>query len=88
MAWKIEFDELAQRELYKLDAQHRQRARKFLDRLALLDDPHSIGDRLHGVKFGNCWKYRMGDYRLICRIDDEQSTVLVLRVGHRKEIYR
>ncbi len=44
--------------------------------------------RCTGRGFGEFWKYRVGDYRLICKIEDDQLVVLVLRVGHRKEIYR
>jgi mRNA interferase RelE/StbE len=49
----------------------------------------SMGEALHGSRSGELWKYRVGDYRLICKIeDDDRVVVLVLRVGHRKEIYR
>jgi mRNA interferase RelE/StbE len=53
-----------------------------------LDDPRSIGEALHGSRLGEFWKYRVGDYRLICKIEDNRLVVLVLRIGHRKEIYR
>ena len=73
----------------KLDPQHSRRIVKFLqDRVAKLDDPRSIGEALHGSRLGEFWKYRVGDYRLICKIEDERLVVLVLRVGHRREIYR
>jgi len=65
------------------------RIRMFLhQRVAKLDDPRSIGDALHGSRLREFWKYRVGDYRLICKIEDDRLIVLVLRVGHRKEIYR
>ena len=89
MAWKIEISPVADRELSNLDAQHARRILKFLhERLANLDDPRSIGKALQGSRLGECWKYRVGDYRLICKIEDDRVVVLVLRVGHRKEIYR
>lgn len=89
MAWNVELSESAARELGKLDAQHRSRVLKFLrERVAMLDDPRSIGKALHGSQLGEFWKYRVGDYRLICRIEDDRLVVLVLRVGHRREIYR
>ena len=89
MAWKVELSSGADRELNKLDAQHARRILKFLhDRVATLDDPRSIGQALHGSRLGEFWKYRVGDYRLICKIEDDRLLVLVLRVGHRKEIYR
>jgi mRNA interferase RelE/StbE len=89
MAYNVELSETADEELSKLDAQHSRRILKFLhERVAKLDDPRSIGEALHGSRLGEFWKYRVGDYRLICKIEDERLTVLVLRVGHRKEIYR
>jgi mRNA interferase RelE/StbE len=89
MAWNVELSESADRELGKLDTQHRKPILKFLhERVAMLSDPRSIGEALHGSQFGEFWKYRVGDYRLICRIEDDRLVVLVLRVGHRKEIYR
>ena len=56
--------------------------------MAKLEDPRSIGKALHGSRLGEFLKYRAGDYRLICKIEDDRLIVLVLRVGHRKEIYR
>jgi mRNA interferase RelE/StbE len=89
MAWKIEISPVADRELSNLDTQHARRILKFLhERLANLDDPRSIGKALRGSRLGEFWKYRVGDYRLICKIEDDRVVVLVLRVGHRKEIYR
>ena len=89
MAWSVELSEAADRELGKLDPQHRKRILTFLQhRVARLDDPRSIGQALHGSRFGEFWKYRVGVYRLICKIEDDRLIVLVLRVGHRKDIYR
>jgi mRNA interferase RelE/StbE len=89
MAWKIELSAQVDRELAKLDAQQSKRILKFLDeRVAPLDNPRSIGQALDGSRFGEIWKYRLGDYRLICKIEDTRLLILVLRVGHRKEIYR
>ena len=89
MAWKIEVSPDADRALKKLDAQHAKRILKFLhERVAKLGDPRSVGKALQGLRFGEFWKYRVGDYRLICKIEDDRLIVLVLRVGHRREIYR
>ena len=89
MAYSVELSESADRELSKLDAQQRKRILKFLhERVAKLDDPRSVGEALHGSQLGEFWKYRVGDYRLIAKIEDDRLVVLVLRVGHRKEIYR
>ena len=89
MAYRVELSERVDRELDKLDAQHRQRILRFLiERVAKLDDPRSIGQALRGSRLGEFWKYRVGDCRLICRIEDDRLLVLVLRLGHRREIYR
>jgi len=89
MAWKIEVSPAAERELNKLDVQQTRRILKFLhERVANLDDPRSVGKALQDPRIGEFWKYRVGDYRLICKIEDDRVVVLVLRVGHRKEIYR
>jgi mRNA interferase RelE/StbE len=89
MVWKIEFSAEANRELGKLDPQHARRILKFLvERVSRLPDPRSIGMALQGPELGEFWKYRVGDYRLMCKIEDRLTLVIVLRLGHRKEIYR
>ena len=89
MAYSVELAEGVDRELDKLDPQHTKRILKSLNEwVAKLDDPRSIGQALRGSRLGEFWKYRMGDYRLICMIEDDRLLVLVLRLGHRREIYR
>jgi mRNA interferase RelE/StbE len=89
MAWKVELSAEADRQLGKLDASEAKRILKFLhERIARLDDPRSVGQALQGSRLGEFWKYRVGDYRLICKLEDNRLVVLVLRLGHRREIYR
>ena len=89
MNWTIEFAPEAVRELDKLDRQVTRRILKFLrDRVAKLEDPRSIGTALKGSKLGEFRKYRVGDYRIICRTEDDRLLILVLRIGHRREVYR
>ena len=89
MAWQIEYDPLARKELRNLDRQVAQRIIRFLgERVALLDDPRSLGEALHGPKLGNRWKYRVGDYRIIADIEDKIVRIYVLRIGNRREVYR
>ena len=89
MAWKVELDREAVRELGKLDQQAARRILAFLHgRVAALDDPRSIGEALKGSKLGEFWKYRVGDYRVIARIEDDALRVLVVRVGSRDKVYR
>lgn len=89
MVWRVELSSLAQKNLDQLDPQLAKRILLFLrDRVATLDDPRSIGDALKGTKLGEFWKYRVGDYRIIARIEDGALCILVVRVGNRREVYR
>jgi mRNA interferase RelE/StbE len=89
MAWEIEFDPGAKKELDKLGHGNAQRVVKFLfERLAPLDNPRNLGEALKGVKFGELWKYRVGDYRIIADIQDEIVCILVIRVGNRRDVYK
>jgi mRNA interferase RelE/StbE len=88
MAWKVELSTEADRQFDKLDPQITRRILKFLhERVAQLENPRSIGEALHGAKLSEFWKYRIGDYRPICSIEDKQVLILVLRIGHRREVY-
>jgi mRNA interferase RelE/StbE len=89
MAWSIEFERAAARELDKLGSQPSEACSwVFRDRVAPLEDPRSIGQALKGDRFGEFWRYRIGDYRAIARIEDAEARIIVLRIGHRREIYR
>ena len=89
MAWQIEFDPDALKELKKLDRPIQSRLIAFLrDRLAPLEDPRSIGEALAGARLGNYWKYRVCDWRIVCDIQDHRVVVRVLRLGNRREVYR
>ncbi len=71
MAWKVELDAAARRELDRLDAQIARRILEFFhERVARPDNPRSIGSALQGPEFGEFWKYRVGDWRIICKIED------------------
>ncbi len=89
MAWRIEVSETAEKQLAKLDKPVAMRLRSFLrERLASLDDPRSIGQALKGSELGEFWKYRVGDWRLICQIKDAKIRITVVRLGNRREVYR
>ena len=88
MAWQIEFDESAKKELAKLDRQVARRLIDFLkNRVLNQRDPRSVGQALRGSTLGEFWKYRVGDFRIIASIQDDRMIVLVLRVGNRSDIY-
>ncbi len=89
MAWRIEFDPAAAKELTKLDKPVARRIVQFLrECVAPLDDPRSLGEALRGDQLGGFWKYRLGDYRVITEIVDRRVMIIVLRLGHRREVYR
>jgi len=89
LAWQIEFDESAKKELAKLDRQVARRLIDFLkNRVLNLRDPRSVGQALRGSTRGDFWKYRVGDFRIIASIQDDRMIVLVLRLGNRSDIYR
>jgi mRNA interferase RelE/StbE len=88
LAWTIEYTDTAKEQLRKLDKQAARRIVDFMDeRVAALDNPRSTGKALTGP-LGNFWRYRVGDYRVICDIQDDAVRVLVVRIGNRKEVYR
>ena len=89
MAWIIKYAESASKQLKKLDKQTALRVLDYMDeRVAVLDDPRSLGKNLKGPKIGEYWRYRVGDIRVICNIVDGQMMVLVIEIGNRREVYR
>lgn len=87
MTWKVEFDDRARKELRKLDPTAQKQILRYLrKRIATKLNPRRFGKPLGADKVG-LWRYRVGDYRLVCRIEDDRVVVLVLRVGHRKNVY-
>jgi mRNA interferase RelE/StbE len=72
-----------------MDAQIARRITAFLrERIASLDNPRNLGHALQGSEVGHLWRYRVGDYRIVCEIQDAKLIVLVVHVGHRREVYR
>ena len=88
MAWTIDYTDTARKQLLKLDKQTARRIVDFMDaRVAPADDPRSTGKALSGP-LGGFWRYRVGDCRVICDIQDGALRVLVVDIGHRHEVYR
>lgn len=89
MAWTIEYDRAAQKVAQKLSAATQKRIRAFLEeRLLSLSDPRQLGTSLKGSELGEYWRYRVGDYRIICDIQYRRLVVLVIDIGHRSDAYR
>ena len=88
MAWAIEYAETAKKQLRKLDRAAARRIVDFMDeRVASSENPRAMGKALKGP-LGDLWRYRVGDFRVICDIQDKVLTVLVLRIGNRREVDR
>jgi mRNA interferase RelE/StbE len=86
--YEISFDPKALAELKKLDRASPERVTSFLSENILgTDEPRRLGKALSGGKI-KLWRYRTGAFRVVCHIDDVEKRVRVLRVGHRKDVYR
>jgi len=88
LAWTIDFTVTAKTQLRKLDKQAAKRILDFMaERVAGRDDPRSTGKALKGP-LGDLWRYRVGDFRVICDIQDGALRILVVQLGNRREVYR
>jgi len=86
--WTIEYTRTAETQLRKLDKQVARRILDYLDdKIAPLDNPRARGKALSG-RLGELWRYRVGDYRVICEIQDNIMRILVVEAGHRKQVYK
>jgi len=88
LAWKVEFSASAQKQFAKLDRPTAARIIDWLEsRLEGAANPRHFGEPLRG-ELGGLWRYRIGDFRVICEIQDQRLVVYALSIGHRREIYR
>jgi mRNA interferase RelE/StbE len=85
LTWQIEWDDRARKELRSLDASIQKKILRYLKERTI-ENPRLFGRELVGNKAG-LWRYRIEDYRLICRLEEHRLVVFILAVGHRKEIY-
>ena len=85
MSYTIRFTPKAAKQVRKLDSAAAKRIRDFLEqKLSQLDNPRQLGKKLVNEEF---WRYRVGDYRILTNIDDDQILILVVEVAHRREVY-
>jgi mRNA interferase RelE/StbE len=88
LAWTVEVNVFAERQLSKLDRAVQQRLLNWLaDRLEGCKDPRHFGEPLKGGLAG-LWRYRVGDYRIICELQDDRLVVVAIAIGHRRQVYR
>jgi mRNA interferase RelE/StbE len=87
-AWRVEFDRAAVRDLRKLGPEAERLILRYLrERISGSDDPRRFGHALTGDRRG-LWRYRVGDFRIVASIEDNHFVVLVVTIGHRREVYR
>ena len=84
LTWKISFSAQAKKDFNKFDRDVQARIKKYM--LSVIDDPRIKGKAL--VSQYRLWRYRVGNYRIICEINDQEMIILLVRIGHRKEIYK
>ena len=88
MTWQIEFTSMAAKQFSKLDKPVKERIISFLEnRLATMDSPKQLGKALQGT-LSEYWAYRVGSYRILTKHQDERLLILVVEIGHRKEVYK
>ena len=87
MSYQVLFTEKAKKQLSKIDPIIQRRIKKWIMDILQGADPRSRGKALRG-NLGQFWRYRIGDYRIICEIEDKIVTVTVISIGHRREIYK
>jgi mRNA interferase RelE/StbE len=87
MTWTVKFEDKAAKTLKAFDKAIKKRIEQFIDQLIKNESPRATGKALQGDLKG-LWRYRIGDYRLICQIKDNELIILVVEIGNRKDIYK
>jgi mRNA interferase RelE/StbE len=89
LAWTVDFTVKARLQLDRMQRAEATRIQRFLlDRVATAENPRLLGTALKGSEFGGYWRYRVGDYRVVCEIQDDRMVIIAINIGHRREIYR
>lgn len=86
MAWTIKLTTSAEKELDKLDRVEARRILKYLEK-RVTPDPKALGEQLQGT-LSEFWRYRVGDYRVLCLLEEQEIRVVVVKIGHRRDVYR
>lgn len=88
MAWRIELTDEAVKQLKKIGHADARRIRDYLrERIQPLEDPRQLGKPLSG-RLGELWRYRVGSYRIVANIEDDEIRILIVRIAHRSKVYR
>lgn len=86
LAWKVELTDTAKKQLARLDKTQSQRITKYLRRVMMLEDPRDAGKALTG-NLRTYWRYRVGDYRVVREVKDNELIIVAVIIGHRSEVY-
>jgi mRNA interferase RelE/StbE len=86
LAWKVELTDTAAKQLARLDKTQALRITKYMRRVMMLEDPRDAGKALTG-NLRTYWRYRVGDYRVVCEIRDDELVIVAVIIGHRREVY-
>ncbi|MGL5453084.1 MAG: type II toxin-antitoxin system RelE family toxin [Aeromonas sp.] len=86
LAWKVELTDTAAKQLARMDKTKAQRITKYLRRVMMLEDPRDAGKALTG-NLRTYWRYRVGDYRVICELMDTELVIVAVEIGHRSNVY-
>lgn len=88
MAWHVDLTDDAERTFRKLPRTEQARINRYIaDRLETRFDPKRLAKPLQGIRSG-LWRWRVGDYRLIGRLENSALVILIIDIGHRREVYR
>jgi mRNA interferase RelE/StbE len=87
LGWTLEVSDEARRQLRKLDRKQADRITRVMVAIAALDDPRARGIPMTG-QFSGYWRFRVGDYRVIAKLEGGRMTIYVIAIGHRREVYR
>ena len=85
--WEVKYSTYAKKQMDKLDNSARTLIENFILRLQSYSNPRSVGKALHG-EYAGLWRYSVSKYRIICSIQDKVMTIEILKIGHRKEVYK
>jgi mRNA interferase RelE/StbE len=86
LAWRVEFDSSALKDLRKIDRIWQQRIISYLEEVGQLSDPRARGKALTADLVG-LWRYRVGDYRIVCQLQDDVLVIYAIKIGHRRHVY-
>lgn len=84
--WKLEFSKSAEKSVFRLDKTTQEHIAKYLSKVIVSNNPRAFGKALTGNK-KSLWRYRVGDYRVICQIHDNELIIIAIKIDHRKTVY-